>query len=88
MGEEGEEEGEIEVVDCCAVSSPLLHVAGVSATAAVVVVFSGHSLATLSRVSMVDLRHTRPVWAGSAVRIAYSSNRRNANYIMSCILIR
>ena len=38
MGEEGEEEGEIEVVDCCAsVSSPLL--AGVSATAAIVVVF-------------------------------------------------
>ena len=38
MGEE--EEGEVEVVGCCAsVSSPLLHVAGVSATATVVVVF-------------------------------------------------
>ena len=35
-----------------------------------------HSAATLSSVSIVDLRQTRPVWAGSAVRIAYRKHTK------------
>ena len=61
--------------DCsCAVSCPLLACVAAAEAAAVVRGEVVHSLATLSSVSMVDLRHTRPVWAGSAVRMACEKN--------------
>ena len=62
------------VVDCCAVSC-----SGVAAAAVVLLWELVHSVATLSSVSMVDLRHTRPVWAGSAVRIACRKNTNDTD---------